>query len=167
MVLSSRRWALMPLSVIAVLSIAACSDDDGAIGDSEPPTEQQREAYEQCLVDAGYAPEDFTPVSMSITTDLEAVLADSRCIVASGVGEVDVDDPEEATAHTERTLTFMRCMRAAGWQVPDPEPSANGKYLVPAGLPIPDDAEEAKAFHGDLETCSADAGLGGVEGETP
>lgn len=152
----------MLAGTVLILS-QACSSGagDGDRQELNSPTDEQQEAYEACLAEAGYTEEDFLPRrgETSVTYDDAAYAVLSRCAAESGVGEMEGDTPEEADAETRKATTLVRCLRERGWDVDDPEPSPVGDYLIPPRLPVPRDREEANAFMADLTECGRDAGI--------
>ena len=80
--------------------------------------------------------------------DVDAAV--QQCTDEVGVApEGDPADTDEM--YTEQLLTYAKCMREAGYDVPDPNPNNGGIVVQPNGGP---DADPA-----DVERCIEEAGL--------
>lgn len=155
---------------LALLLLGACAGGSGqGIDDEQVDNDAVAAALEQCVDDAGYAPEVLAsqPVgdipSDSIYADPEFRAVLERCIVSSGAGEVEGDTPEEVADQNRRATVLTDCMRDRGWEVPDPTMvagPAGSEYLVPTITgPPTDDAETEAAFADDFSACADEAGI--------
>lgn len=156
--------------LLVLLLLAGCqgapAQPAGEHGEFDPASAG---ALEQCLAESGYPPKAVgtppvgdTP-SDSVWADSEFNRVFARCLVSSGAGEADGDDPREIATQNERATLLTNCMRERGWDVPDPTQvpgPAGSEYLVPrVGEPPRQDAETTQAYFGDLVECGDEVGL--------
>ena len=159
-----RRLAPAVMAVAAFGVVPACSGDSDGGHRLGTPSREQQQAYQACLAESGYTPEDFLPAEAATDVtfgadDLAAYRVEHRCAAESGIADPEVGTPEEAEAETEQAVSLVRCLRDRGWEVPDPEPSPIGDYLQPPTLPIPENREAAEAFMQDMTDCGEEAGI--------
>lgn len=155
------RWSAA-LALAVALASAGC-------GTAQPQISETDLALEACMQEAGYGPELLRAMPVG-EKPLGSVYADpafdralSRCIVVSGAGTADGDDPEEVAAQNQRAMQFTACMRDLGWSVPDPRTvkgPGGTQYLVPA-IEGPGSANAAirSSFDRDVATCGAQSGI--------
>ena len=117
-------------------------------------------AFEACLGEAGYTPRPMPMADSPIEEgELSYDRAFQRCIVASGIGEVDGDDPAEVAYANWVATGVTECLRHEGWDLPDPEMEPLGRYLEPPSGVVTDDPEVQAQFNGDLAACGDRYGI--------
>lgn len=146
------------ISASAMLALAGCSANEPELQQNEAASmEQWQHDFDRCLKENGLdsanagipVNPDGSPIETNEDgTDVGAVL--QNC--ADQVGPV----PQSADSVTdeqlnEQLLAYAKCMREAGYDVPDPQPDANGFVVQQNGGPEADPS--------DIERCSQQAGL--------
>jgi hypothetical protein len=145
--------------VLLALLMAACSEATPL-----EPGEIQPELA-ACLEEAGYSSDDLGPRPTgevpqdSPWADPEVLASQARCIVETGIGEVEGDEPDEVDAQNQQAITMTNCLREAGWEVDDPDRHPVFGYLLPPTPTIPSDPGEADALMDDLTACAEEAGI--------
>lgn len=156
----SRRIALAAVAASAMVLVMAGA---AAYAGLQPPSFDDAAlrtdpaaiaAYEACLAQTGHTPR---PVSRGDTPAGDDVLAyeqaNSRCVVESGIGQVDGDDPAEVAYANAIATGIAQCLRDDGWELPELELEPLGRYLEPPSGVISDDSGVQAQFNRDLEAC--------------
>lgn len=155
--------AVFGLSAVAMFAGCSAQASPGATGDLEK-TEQVagdewQHEFDKCMEAAGVDLDAGIPVNADSSGvapgsseggDFGA--AQSECTAKLGPAPTAGDVPDDAEL-TSMMLDLAKCMRAAGYDMPDPKPvdSSSGFSVQPLGVP---DADPA-----DVERCNIEAGL--------
>ncbi len=165
---SDRSVKRIEAVVIGALLLAACAGPANDPGDSPAIDAAAFQDYEECMAAGGFPREVRGPEligvipSDSIYADPAFQAVEARCLVQSGIGEVEGDTPEEVAAQNERATKLTGCLRDRGWDIDDPElvdNPAGEDYFVPRVEPPPGGAETQQAFSRDLTACATEAGI--------
>ena len=141
--------------------------DDGEA--SEADREQAMLDFAECMRDHGvdmpdpqFGPDGGGGIGLEVTPgnedEVEAAQEACQPILEDAMGDIEID-PEQEAEMREQMLEFAECMRDHGIDMPDPQFSDDGGFVVqqggPGGDPRDDDDFEAAA-----EECSPDDGFG-------
>ncbi|MHA3683572.1 hypothetical protein ACXR2T_11415 [Leucobacter sp. HY1910] len=167
--------ALIGLTAVATLAGCSTQASPGTTGDlaktAEMGAEEWQHEFEKCMkaegvdLDAGIPMNaDTSGVAPGASEGGDYGAAQTACTTKLGAAPVASDVPDDAEL-TSMMLDMAKCMRAAGYDMPDPKPvdSSSGMSVQQWGVP---DADPA-----DIERCTVEAGLaspaqGGAEGDT-
>lgn len=154
-----RTSATILLGAGALLALAGCSQpqQDASQEPRATTIEQWQHEFDRCMKGKGVNTEGggipVNPDGSPLEPDENGVDVDAavqQCTDEVGVApEGDPADTDEL--YTEQLLTYAKCMREAGYDVPDPNPNNGGIVVQPNGGP---DADPA-----DVERCNEEAGL--------
>jgi hypothetical protein len=155
-------------------------DDDGSEGNGTSREKNDAEMYDamlefaECMRDQGIDmpdPEmDGDGVRIRSGQDggpggadeekLEAAHKECEHIMEDAKGDMPAPSPEERAEMQDRLVAMAECMRARGYDMPDPEVSENGgvKIKVNGGAgEAPERGDEQ--FEKDQQECNAEAGM--------
>lgn len=145
--------------VALTLVLAGCapasSDAGGELkqGDAKTVYADWQDKFHECLKGKGFDLSSMKDKSVTSSDSEKLEVAVSACYKVIGNPPPDPSVPSAAEMNTSM-LTFAKCMRAAGYDYPDPKIDPNGG--APMSPAMPADWNPA-----DIDKCSKDAGLGG------
>jgi hypothetical protein len=144
----------------AILEFAQCMRDHGV----DMPDPQISEDG-GVMIQAGGPGGEGGPEQSGGPGDEEWEAANEACqpIMDAAMPEVEID-PEQQAEMQDRLVAVAECMRARGYDMPDPEVDENGRVTVQMGAPgggegevdVPDDEQQQ-----DMEECQEEAGMEG------
>lgn len=145
----ARRWAACGL-LLAMLASGACSSNDQLDAAAEMDSR-----IADCLEGAGHG-RSLDDVYGRMQQDSVFERAVQGCAQQLGV---ELPEPDEVTRLADRTLrAFVRCIRDAGWVVPDPVREADDVLHLPGPIDADVPAEDQEEFEIDLERCGRQEG---------
>jgi hypothetical protein len=150
---------------------------DGTANDEEGSTDPQEAMLEfaECMRDHGidmadpqFDGEGRGGITLEATpenqADLEAAQEACQPLLENARGEMELD-PEQEAEMREQLLEFAECMRDHGIDMPDPQFSDDGGFVVQAG-PEGGGPREDPDFEAAAEECQTEGGPGlFVEGD--
>ena len=154
------------------------TDDDGGSGGGAPDEAEMQDAaleYAQCMREHGIDMpdpefEEGGGISMGFDRDSgidpeseEFAAAEEACEPIMEAARPDVQlSPEEQAEMQDRLVALAECMRARGYDMPDPQVDENGGVMIRSeggpgegGGGPPDEQHDQ-----DMEECSDEAGMG-------
>lgn len=171
----TRNRSLLALVGVALLAgLVACTPLPNAAQEApelDSSSEEQdyddwQLAYEKCMTGQGVEISQFLSTTggeggddsapqMPSESEVEA-MQEAQAFCADEVGEPPTREGMPTGEEVnEMALVFAKCMRAAGYDYPDPEMSANGGI---SAMPSGDWAPE------DMDQCAVEAGFPGASG---
>ncbi|MGH3703175.1 MAG: hypothetical protein ACRDT9_00970 [Agromyces sp.] len=160
-----RGFAAALLAAVAVtVALAGCSAAPGAAGggagagggelksgDAEAIYAEWNDKFQDCMKGKGF---DLSDMSESISTDDADALNEAANACYEKVGEPPADPNLPSNEElNEQMLAFAKCMRAAGYDYPDPKIDPNGGVAMSPAMPTDWDSA-------DIDRCSTEAGMG-------
>ena len=144
------------ISASAMLALAGCSANEPELQQNEAASmEQWQHDFERCLKEEGIenagipVNPDGSPIEGDEgEADLEAALQTCDNKVGPAPGGANPVTDEQLN---EQLLTYAKCMREAGYDVPDPKSNGEGIIVQQNGGPEADPA--------DVQRCTEEAGL--------
>lgn len=143
-IISRTNWVLLAAVPLLSLSLAACGGETGgkddvasAGGDKKgggqqlTPAEKSKK-YNACLAERGVAPgsgkagED-TPEQTASPEEVEAALA--ACKEFALTAQDMQNAPKPDAKRLEQARKYVKCLRANGYDAPDPDPETGGMPL--------------------------------------
>lgn len=137
------------------LPSASGGNNAASSGPSQSPQQQQAN-YDACMTKRGYPPvKPGTPRNITNQDDFKNAM--DSCSSLLGHGKPETASPEGEKKMAEAWLKVAKCMRAKGYNYPDP--TSNGSGLMTSNLKLAPGQSAAQA-QTDEAACAGQSGAG-------